>query len=375
MSERNLLLGITGSIAAKKSIQLLNLLKADYNIKIIVTYEGNNYIDESDYREFELYKSWDNDRKHSYHIELARWADEFVVYPSTANFISKVSVGLADDLLTSTILMYKNRPKIFPAMHEEMITNLSLIKSLNNLLNVADVYGPRYGLLDIGDSGIGRLLEPKEAFDVITRIQKENVFVISGPTKEYIDEVRFITNPSSGKQGYALALESHSRGYATNLITSIKYTNLNLIKQQNFETTNELLDIINSAELEEGYLFMPAAISDFIPEKYVGKLNRKEGDISIKLSPNIDIIKKIKSENPNLIITGFSAQLNNEHDYQKMLEKKIDFMVINNISNKDIGFESDNNQVTIIGNNGIIKEVELSNKFMIAKEILDHVIS
>ena len=88
MSQRNLLLGITGSIAAKKSIQLLNLLKADYNIKIIVTYEGNNYIDESDYREFELYKSWDKDRKNSYHIELARWADEFVVYPSTANFIS-----------------------------------------------------------------------------------------------------------------------------------------------------------------------------------------------------------------------------------------------------------------------------------------------
>ena len=374
MSQRNLLLGITGSIAAKKSIQLLNLLKADYNIKIIVTYEGNNYIDESDYREFELYKSWDKDRKNSYHIELARWADEFVVYPSTANFISKVSVGLADDLLTSTILMYKNRPKIFPAMHEEMITNLSLIKSLNNLLNVADVYGPRYGLLDKGDSGIGRLLEPKEAFNVITRIQKENVFVISGPTKEYIDEVRFITNPSSGKQGYALAVESHSRGYATNLITSIKYTNLNLIKQQNFETTKELLDIINSADLE-GYLFMPAAISDFIPEKYKGKLNRKEGDISIKLSPNIDIIKKIKYENPNLIITGFSAQLNNEHDYQKMMEKKIDFMVINNISNKDIGFESDNNQVTIIGNNGVIKEVELSNKFMIAKKILDHVIS
>ena len=375
MSQKNLLFGITGSIAAKKSIRLLNQLKLYYNIKIIVTYEGINYIDETDYKDYSLYTSWDKDRNHAYHIELARWADEFIIYPATANFISKVSVGIADDLLTSTILMYKNRPKIFPAMHEEMFTNKSFESSLNNLVSVANVYGPRYGILDAGDSGIGRLLEPEEAFDMITKEKKENIFVISGPTKEYVDDVRYITNRSSGKQGYALAVESHSRGYFTNLITSTKYQNLNTIKQLNFETSYELINIINSLDLSEGYLFMPASVSDFIPERHYGKLSRKDGNLSIKLTPNIDIIKKIKTENPNLITTGFSAQLNDEHDYKKMNNKNLDYMVINNISNKDIGFGSENNQVTIIGKDTESKKINFANKFMVAKKILDHVIS
>ena len=375
MSQKNLLLGITGSIAAKKSIRLLNQLKPYYNIKIIVTYEGINYIDETEYKNYSLYTSWDKERKHAYHIDLARWADEFIIYPATANFIAKVSVGIADDLLTSTVLMYKKRPKIFPAMHEEMFTNKSFKNSLNNLISVANVYGPRYGILDAGDKGIGRLLEPKEAFDVITREQKENIFIISGPTKEYVDDVRYITNRSSGKQGYALAVESHSRGYSTNLITSIKYQNLNTIKQTNYETSSDLINIINSLDISEGYLFMPASISDFIPDQYEGKLSRKDGNLSLKLSPNIDIIKKIKKENPKLITTGFSAQLNDKHDYKKMNNKNIDYMVINNITKKDIGFGSDNNQVTIIGKDKVSKEINFSSKFMVAKEILDHVIS
>ena len=229
--------------------------------------------------------------------------------------------------------------------------------------------------MDAGDKGIGRLLEPKEAFDVITREQKENIFIISGPTKEYVDDVRYITNRSSGKQGYALAVESHSRGYSTNLITSIKYQNLNTIKQTNYETSSDLINIFNSLDISEGYLFMLASISDFIPDQYEGKLSRKDGNLSLKLSPNIDIIKKIKKENPKLITTGFSAQLNDKHDYKKMNNKNIDYMVINNITKKDIGFGSDNNQVTIIGKDKVSKEINFSSKFMVAKEILDHVIS
>jgi len=375
MSQRNLLLGITGSIAAKKSIDLVNFLKENYNIKIIVTYEGSNYINDSDYDKYDLYRSWVKDRKISHHIELARWADEFIIYPATANFVSKVANGIADDLLTSTILMYKNRLKIFPAMHEEMLTNEFITNNLSNLLHVADIYGPRYGLLDVGDSGIGRLLEPIEVFELLTEVKDEKVFVISGPTREFIDDVRYITNGSSGKQGYALALESHSRGYKTNFITSITYKNLNQINQINFESSGDLIEIIKETNLNEGYLFMPAAISDFIPTRTNGKLDRRNGDLSINMSPNIDIIKNIKSENPKLIVVGFSAQLTSDPDLKKMNEKGIDYMVVNNISDSDTRFGSEENRITIIDKNNNRKNMSISSKFMIAKQILDHVIA
>jgi len=374
MSRSNLLIGITGSIAAKKTIDLIRLLKSNYDIKVICTYEGQNYINKEEYKNIDVYDSWDINRENSYHIELARWADEFIIYPATANIISKLSSGIADDVLTSTVLMFNGRVKIFPAMHEEMFLNNTIQTNLNNMLHNFDIYGPRYGRLDIGDEGIGRLLEPLEVNDILESHTMYKVYVVSGPTREYIDDIRYISNPSSGKQGRAIALESHARGYDTVLISSIEYKEVNTIKQFVFSDTKTLIDILSSIDISSGYLFMPAAISDFIPERTKGKMNRRLGQQQLKLSPNIDIIKKIKSENPDLIVIGFSAQLNEDIDIKKMNEKNLDYLITNDISNHEIGFESDNNEVTIVDRNKNIVRYSFKNKYLIAKEILDHVI-
>jgi len=374
MSRSNLLIGITGSIAAKKTIDLIRLLESNHDIKVICTYEGQNYINKEEYKNIDVYDSWDINRENSYHIELARWADEFIIYPATANIISKLSSGIADDVLTSTVLMFNGRVKIFPAMHEEMFLNNTIQTNLNNMLHNFDIYGPRYGRLDIGDEGIGRLLEPLEVNDILESHTMYKVYVVSGPTREYIDDIRYISNPSSGKQGRAIALESHARGYDTVLISSIEYKEVNTIKQFVFSDTKTLIDILSSIDISSGYLFMPAAISDFIPERTKGKMNRRLGQQQLKLSPNIDIIKKIKSENPDLIVIGFSAQLNEDIDIKKMNEKNLDYLITNDISNHEIGFESDNNEVTIVDRNKNIVRYSFKNKYLIAKEILDHVI-
>ena len=226
MALPKLLVGITGSIAATKTIELINLLSNKYEINIICTQEGLKYIDNDSYKKYKIYDSWDNDTYKSPHIELSRWADEFIIYPATANTIAKISNGIADDLLSTTVLMYKGRVKIFPAMHEEMFLDTHIQNSLSNLLSNHDVYGPRYGALDIGDEGLGRMLEPSEAAETILDTDKNRVFVISGPTREQIDDIRFITNASSGIQGYSLAIEASARGYKTTLVSSIMYKNI-----------------------------------------------------------------------------------------------------------------------------------------------------
>ena len=374
MSRKNLLIGITGSIAAKKSSKLIDLLKEYFNIKIIVTYEGSNYIDKDYFAKLDTYYSWDSNREKSDHIELSRWAEEFIIYPATSNIISLISNGSGEDLLTTTVLMYKGRVKIFPAMHEEMTNNPYHIKNLDTLSEHHDIYGPEYGRLDIGDQGLGRLIDPNVALKILNNIKNEKIFVISGPTKEYIDDVRYISNDSSGKQGYALAVESTARGYDTTYISSIPPNQPTGFNYINFNNTESLLEIINDIDLSSGYLFMPAAISDFITNKIEGKINRRDGQFTVNLSPNVDIISLIVSKNPKLTTIGFSAQLNMDEDMTKIIQKGLDYLVINDISKEDTGFESDFNEISILDKDGNVKHIEKLNKFVIAKEIMNYVL-
>ena len=374
MSRKNLLIGITGSIAAKKTSTLIELLKSYFNIKVIVTYEGSNYIDKDYFTKFDTYYSWDKNRKQSTHIELSRWADDFIIYPATSNIISQISNGSGEDLLTTTVLMYKGRVKIFPAMHEEMANNAYHIKNLRTLLEHHDIYGPEYGRLDVGDEGLGRLIEPNIAFQIIRKVQNEKIFIISGPTKEYIDDVRFISNDSTSKQGYALAVESTARGFDTTYISSITPNQNTGFTYINFNNTESLLEVINSIDLSRGFLFMPAAISDFITDKIEGKINRRDGQFTVNLSPNVDIISLIASKNPRLTTIGFSAQLNMEEDMTKIIEKGLDYLIINDITKEDTGFESDFNEISILDKDGNVQRIEKLNKFVIAKEIMNYVL-
>ena len=364
----NLLLGVTGSIAASKTEELHSLLVDSYNIKIISTTEGLKYINKSFTTNHNVLSSWD-DIPGSPHIELSRWADKVIIYPATANFIAKLSNGISDDLLLATMLMYKKSIYIAPAMHEEMYLDRETQANITNLSNKHIFCGPRYGNLDIGDQGLGRLLEPSEILKIING-NNEKIIVTGGPTYEKIDSVRGITNSSSGKQGRAIAFELLSRGFEVIYIHSDKIDPVPHAKNVKFVSSSDLNnEILNNIE-NVTKIYMTSAVSDFIPEIHKGKLSRKDGEINVKLSPNIDIIKSIKDKHKDIKVIAFSAQLDNNLNYEKISDKNSDFLVINNLQTNDFG--SNNNKVLIIDQNNLIYESDNENKNIIAKHIIDN---
>lgn len=369
MSE-NILLGITGSIASSKSEVLFQLLNKQNNVEIFSTNEGLKYVSQDFQNENTIYSSWDQ-LEGSPHIEYARWADKVVIYPATANFISKYAHGLADDLLLSTLLMFDKEIYIAPAMHEEMFMDEKIQENILNLSDKVTFCGPRFGNLDIGDQGVGRLVEPNELFDILYT-KKDKVIVTSGPTSEYIDDVRVITNKSSGKQGRAIAIELMSQGYEVVYIHSKDIEPVAGVRNIIFETSEDLLKAMDSETNNLKHLFMVAAVSDFVVKKTKGKIDRSKGDASINLSPNIDIVKEYKLKNRDVNVISFSAQTNNDLNFEKIKNKDSDYLVINNLS--DNYFGSDMNKVTIINKSEMIYESGNENKHLIAQKIIQNTI-
>ncbi len=366
--KKNLLLGVTGSIAASKTEELHSLLVDSYNIKVISTTEGLKYLSKSFITNHNVLSSWE-DYPGSPHIELSRWADKVIIYPATANFIAKLCNGISDDLLLSTMLMYRKSIYISPAMHEEMYLNKETQTNITKLANEHIFCGPRYGNLDIGDQGLGRLLEPSEILEIING-NKEKVIVTAGPTYEKIDDVRGITNSSSGKQGRAIAFELLSRGFEVTYIHSDKIDPIPHANNVKYVSSNDLNNEILNNIKNVTAIYMTSAVSDFIPEIYKGKLSREDGEMNIKLSPNIDIIKSIKEKHKDTKVIAFSAQLDNDLNYEKITDKNSDFLIINNLQTNNFG--SDNNKILIIDQNNLIYESDNENKNIIAKHIINN---
>ena len=367
---KNILLGLSGSVACSKSEIFYKEYSKYFNFKFISTYSGLKYLSKEFIKENNPFSDW-SDTSGSPHIELARWADIFLIYPASANLISKLASGIADDLLTSTFLMYKKPVYIAPAMHEEMYTNPLIQNSLSILSKNNLIIGPRYGSLDIGDSGEGRLIEPIEINEIILQ-SRVKILITSGPTIENVDDVKIISNNSSGKQGRAIALELLARGYEVVYIHSSKIESLPHAKNVPFTDSHSLLEIIQSESLNSKYLFMTAAVSDFIVEKTQGKISRDDGPYNLLLNPNVDVVKTIKEKFPELITIGFSAQVDNELNFAKLRKKNIDYLVINNILQNPFG--STNNQVTVINKNETLLVTETLNKNEIAKLLIDTII-
>ena len=366
----NILLGISGSVACSKTEILVSTYSKNFNFKILSTFNGLNYISDKFIEEYKPLSDW-SDLKGSPHIELARWADIFLIYPASANLISKLANGIADDLLTSTYLMYKNPVYIAPAMHEEMYLNPVIQNNVSKLSTKNLIIGPRFGSLDIGDKGLGRLIEPDEVFNIITK-SKDKIIVTSGPTTEKIDDVKVISNTSSGKQGRAIAIELLARGYEVIYVHSSNIEPLPHAKNKAFSDSKALFNIIEKESIDSKYLFMTAAVSDFIINKSSGKISRDNGPFNLTLNPNIDVVKAIKEKNKNLITIGFSAQVNNELNFEKLKYKNIDFLVINNILDNPFG--SKNNKIYLIDKDKLLIESGTHDKNEIANIIIDTII-
>jgi len=392
--QRKILLIICGGISAYKSLELIRLLKKQgAEVKTILTESAKEFVTPLSVASLSQEKVYDDlfnaeNEAEMDHISLSRWADIILVAPATANTISKLSVGSSDDLASTVILASDKDIFLTPAMNVRMWEHPSTKLNLNKLKSYGyKIIGPEVGGMACGEFGEGKMTEPKDIFQIIEayfselkKNQKLKALVTAGPTNEYIDPVRFITNKSSGKQGYALAKSLAKRGFQTTLISGP--TNLhvndsiNLIK---VETADEMFKATQE-NLPTDVAIFSAAVADYKVKEKKNEKMKKQEYLDLELEKNIDILDYVSKHNslrPKLVI-GFAAETNDiqVNAQKKLIEKNCDWVIANDVSNKSIGFDSDFNEVSIFYKNKEIKNEKLmmKKKSAISEEIIDRVI-
>ena len=323
------------------------------------------------------------------HISLSRWSDLILVAPATANTIAKLGNGYSDDLASTVMLASDKNIFLAPAMNVRMWEHPSTKENLNKLKKFGyKIIGPEIGDMACGEFGEGKMTEPNEIvkqienyFVNLNQNRKFKALVTAGPTREYIDPVRFITNKSSGKQGFELAKSLSKNGFETTLISGP--TNLKVNKEINFikvETTEQMFRETQN-NLPTDVAIFSAAVSDFKIKERSEKKIKKEDYINLNLDKNIDILNYVSNHNslrPKIVI-GFAAETNDikNNAKKKLMEKNCDWIIANDVSNKSIGFDSDFNEVSIFYKDKKIEDEKLSmkKKSEISDEIIDRVIS
>ena len=394
LSEKKILLIICGGISAYKSLELIRLLKKrGARIKTILTKSAKEFVTSLSVASLSQEKVYDDlfnadNEKEMDHISLSRWADVILIAPATANTISKLSSGSSDDLASTVILASNKEIFLAPAMNVRMWQHPSTKKNLNRLRSYGyNIIGPEVGDMACGEFGEGKMTEPKDIlqeievyFNYLSKNKKFRALVTAGPTNEYIDPVRFITNKSSGKQGYALARSLAKKGFETTLIsgpTNLEAgQNINLIK---VETADQMLKATRE-NLPTDVAIFAAAVADFKVKKKNNEKIKKQENLDLILEKNIDILDYVSKHNslrPKLVI-GFAAETNNIKDNakKKLNEKNCDWIVANDVSNKSIGFDSDFNEVSIFYKNEKFEDEKLfiKKKSEISDDIIDRVI-
>ena len=392
--QKKILLIICGGISAYKSLELIRLLKKqDVEVKTILTKSAKEFVTPLSVASLSQGKVYDDlfnteNEAEMDHISLSRWADVILVVPATANTISKLSTGSSDDLASTVILASDKDIFLIPAMNVRMWEHPSTKQNLNKLKSYGyKIIGPEIGDMACGEFGEGKMTEPKDIFqtievyfDELNKNQKLKALVTAGPTNEYIDPVRFITNKSSGKQGYALAKSLAKRGFQTTLIsgpTNLKIdSNINLIK---VETADEMFRATQE-NLPTDVAIFAAAVADFKAKDKKNEKMKKQDYLNLELEKNIDILNYVSKHNslrPKLVI-GFAAETSNiqVNAQKKLIEKNCDWIIANDVSNNSIGFDSDFNEVSIFYKDKKIKDEKLlmKKKSELSEEIADRVI-
>ena len=391
---KKILLVICGGISAYKSLEIIRLLKKKGAIiKTILTKSAKEFVTPLSVTSLSQEKVYDDLFSHENesemdHISLSRWSDLILVAPTTANTISKLSNGSSDDLASTVILASNKNIFLVPAMNVRMWEHPTTKMNLKKLKEFGyKLIGPEVGDMACGEYGEGKMSDPSiiaEEIDKYFLTQKNNkkfkALVTAGPTNEYIDPVRFITNKSSGKQGYELAKSLSKKGFDTTLISGP--TNLDInnnIKLIKVETADEML-VATQENLPVDVAIFSAAVADFkINKKYKNKIKKQE-TLNLNLERNVDILNYVSNHNsmrPELVI-GFAAETNSiyKNAEEKLNKKNCDWIISNDVSNKDIGFNSDFNEVIIHYKNKDIKKEKLSykKKSVISDEIVDRII-
>lgn len=388
----NILLIVSGGIAAYKSIELCSsLVKQGNNVKVILTKNAENFVTELPFQTLTKNRVYTStfeeiDENEIQHIDLTKWADKIIVAPATANLISKFANGIADDLATSLMLAVRDTSIVYivPAMNTFMYRNPIIQDNMNKLIKLGfNFVKPDSGLLACGDVGEGKFpsIEKIESFvfqEVEQNLKGKKVLVTAGPTKEFIDPFRCLTNPSTGKMGISIANECARRGAEVILVSSVDNDTISSkVKKIKITSTNDMFEVVKNNFKDCDFIIKAAAVSDYTPvQVFDKKVKKQDGNLTIEFQRTQDILKYVgdnKTDKQKVI--GFAAETNNLIEYakEKIVKKNLDFIVANDISKKDIGFGSDDNEVYIIDKHDNIKKIDKSNKNNIAKAIVDEI--
>ncbi|TFZ39569.1 bifunctional phosphopantothenoylcysteine decarboxylase/phosphopantothenate--cysteine ligase CoaBC [Soehngenia longivitae] len=393
LDNKNIIVGVTGGIAIYKTLDLISKLKKENaNIEVIVTKAATEFITPLTFQTMSQNKVHFDmfglvNEMEIEHISLAKKADVILVAPATANTLGKIANGIADNLLT-TVIMATNKKVVFaPAMNTQMYKNPIVQNNIIKLKELGyEFINPGEGRLACGDEGTGKMAEPIQIIEYLKNLFTEKdligkkIIVTAGPTQEAIDPVRYITNRSSGKMGYAIAKEASRRGADVILIAGP--TDLEVpdgVKFERIITTQEMLEKINLYFDDADVLVKAAAPSDYKPTHFSDKKIKKETgidklEIDFEKNPDIAAYFGARKKN-NQLIVGFAAETDDlyENATKKIQSKNLDFIVANDVTMEGAGFEVDTNIVSIIYKDGTIENLPIMEKSELAKIIIDKI--
>lgn len=385
LRNKSILLGVTGGVAAYKAVDLIRRLREEgSSVTVIMTEAAKNFITPLSLEvasQDRVYSDLFSDPMA--HITLPANADIMVIAPATANIIGKFARGIADDLLSTSLLSFRGKVIIAPAMNWRMYENPVFQENLRYLLSRGVIQvGPEKGGLACGEEGLGRMSDVSEIVESIKSsltkkdLLKEKVIVTAGPTREYLDPVRFMSNRSSGRMGYAIASAALRRGAEVTLISG--HSSLNLPKGVNFipvETAADMFEAVNKELNLSTVLIMSAAVSDFMPSKKFKNKIEKSGELLLKLNKTPDILSEVGKKKNRPFIIGFAAEAGRgvERAEKKLKEKNMDMIIFNDVTEVGSGFDVDTNKVVIIDKEKKIK-LPLMSKNSVADAILDRLV-
>jgi phosphopantothenoylcysteine decarboxylase/phosphopantothenate--cysteine ligase len=386
-----ILVGVSGGIAAYKSAEIVrSLVKEGLSVHVVMTPNATEFItpltlqvlsgNPVSTQTFDL-----TQEQEIGHVALVDKANLFLIAPATANVLGKVAAGIADDLLTTMACAATRIPVVFaPSMNVNMYQNPITQDNIRKLTRLGyDFIAPEEGELACGYEGVGRLADPENIVEYILGrlspkdLKKERILVTAGPTEEAIDPVRFLTNPSSGKMGYAIARAAAQRGAKVTLVSGPTHCAPPLqVELVRVRSADAMRKAVMKAFPKSTSVVMAAAVSDFRPpSRAKQKVKKQEASLTLELEPTPDILLELGKKKGERILIGFAAETRSlvENAREKLQKKNLDLIVANDVSRKEVGFQSDSNQVKLIGVDGKASELPLLSKSVLAHRVLDEI--
>ncbi|MCD4762807.1 MAG: bifunctional phosphopantothenoylcysteine decarboxylase/phosphopantothenate--cysteine ligase CoaBC [Desulfobacterales bacterium] len=394
IENKNILLGVCGGIAAYKSVELLRLLKRHgANVKVFMTENSEAFVGRLTFEALSgqpvcssLFEKAGSRSEHIEHIDWAEKADALVIAPATANIIGKIANGIADDALSTLVLAVTSPVIICPSMNTNMYRNRALQRNLDRLRQDGlFVIEPESGELACGTSGPGRLPEPEYILDRLLfrlspkDLKDKNILVTAGPTQEYIDPVRFLSNPSSGKMGYSIARAAEKRGGRVVLVTGPTSlsdpSNVTVIRTG---SAKDMAIAVFEHMQQADIIIKAAAVSDYRPvDPFQQKIKKEKDEMVLSLQKNQDILEELGRRKENRLLVGFAAETENleKNSVNKLVRKNLDIIVGNLVGHPSSGFGSDTNKVTFFYKDGTTESFPEMEKDEVANILLDRIVT